>query len=301
MQPTAEHEPDDERLRHGIAVLDLFEREIVTETRLNDFLHRSRPGSQSRQEILAGNYQQDETRLENARRKARGGFAVKKLRVQAMYEHACYIGIDAEIINGQVSVADPEQSRRLSIEHGNWRSHFASRQRTAERDRYREFLESKLKTAAGDQLEPTHDAPAEGLYVDLEERAILLTRALNAMAHRSMLSGLGVAIPDDQYNAPIYDRYEIHTPRLDRNAQNRSQRLFEQAREDFWQASGYPDIRRGGWMREFLLRRRAQKMWKEFMGQFEHAPQQPERVQMRKKLKKIIPEDRLAETSIKDI
>ena len=54
-------------------------------------------------------------------------------------------------------------------------------------------------------------------------------------------------------------------------------------------------------MKEFLLRRKSQKMWNEFKGQFEHSPQQKQRVRVRKQLKKFIPEHRIPETSIEDV
>jgi hypothetical protein len=54
-------------------------------------------------------------------------------------------------------------------------------------------------------------------------------------------------------------------------------------------------------MNEHLLKRKFQKMWHEFAGQFEHSPQQSLRVDMRKQLRSYIPEDRLPETSIEGL
>jgi hypothetical protein len=296
---TAEQELQVERLQHGIAMLDLFDREVTEEDRRNDFLKRTSPGSESRAEILAGNaYNGDATKLSIAINKVRKKFAIRGVQRQAMLEAAGFLGIPATFEGEQVITTDPAEQTRLSSEYGRYRVRYASRQRTEERGLFREHLKSKVEAITGEPIDVQTEAEDDEAFpsVDIEERAVRLTRAINIMAWRSMLSGLNVAIPDPNYSEPIYERYVEQTTEVDRHASNKSRRIYEKAKSDFWVGSGFAEIRKGGIMSEYLLKRKSQKMWREFAGQFEHSPQQKQRVKTRKQLKKFIPEDRLPET-----
>lgn len=306
---SAEQQAEVNRLQHGVAVLDLFSQETEAEDRRKDFLQRTHPGSESRQAILAGpSYKGNEAKLERAISKAYNRYDIKHIRRRAMLEHAAFLGIPAILKGKEIIIESPVESRRLQLEHGKWIKSFASRYRTNERESYRGFLEGKIKAITGENTPESDEAVQDkngvptvvlGPHVNLEERAVRLTRAINTMARRSMLSGFGIATADEVYNQPVYDRYEDGTPHIDQAAINKRERLHVASKGDFWVASGFPSIRKSGIMKEYLLRRRSKKMWEEFEGQFEHSPQQKQRVKVRKQLSNYIPELRLAETKIK--
>ena len=285
-----------ERLQHGIAALDLFSEEVRTEERLSIFLAKSRYGSDTRTEILNGpSYRGDAQKLEQARQNASRGYKAKamRIRLQAMYEHALYLGIDARIEKGMVVVLDKDEQKRLGLEHGNWRVEYASKARSQAREIKRDSIDREILKITGDAREDVWPA------VNLEERAILLTRVVNGMARRSMLSGLGIGIADERYSEGIRDRYEDVTERVDRLSARKVDRLYKKARADYNIASGYSQVRgKGSDMSKLLMERRFSKEWKEFAGQFEHALQQDERVAFRAILRTQIPEDRLSETEI---
>lgn len=303
-----EQQAEVERLQHGIAVLDLFDSEVKAEDKRSEFLRRTHPGTESREEILKGKaYSGDEAKLNNAINKAKRGYAITRIRLKAMEEHAAFLGIEAVIHGKYLVYANPKESYRVGKEHGKWRQNFASRYRSKERESQRESLNSRIRAITGGNVLETelvekdkHGVPTVvvGPYVDLEERAVRLTHAINAMARRSMLSGFGIATSDEVYSEAVYEYYGDNTPRIDQAALNKRERLYKAAKRDFWVASGFPQIRSSGTMREFLLRRRSKKMWEEFEGQFEHSPQQKQRVKVRKQLAKYMREERVPETKI---
>ena len=306
---TPEETAEVNRLQHGIAVLDLSSKEENQEVHRAEFIQKTYRGTESRQEILQGSsYKGDESKLENAITKMVNRYSIRFTRRKAMLEHAAFLGIPAVMKGKRVVTNDPSKQRLLEEEHGKWRMSFSSRHRTNERAMYRGFLESKVQSivAKAPQTERAVETVENGVStvvlgpaVNLEERAVRLTRAINAMARRSMLSGFGVAVADEQYNEPIYERYDDGTTHIDRAVRYKVERLFEVSKRDFWVASGFPEIRKSGTMSEYLLKRRSTKMWNEFKGQFEHAPQQPLRVKVRKQLAGLIPSERLLETKIK--
>jgi hypothetical protein len=289
-----------ERLEHGINVLDLFTKEDKAEVDRQAFLIKTWPGSDTHLEILEGPaYNRDKVKLSNAIREAKAGYTTKRLRRQAMVEHAAFLNIDAIERNNEVIIENQEDRERLSVEHAKWRTHFGSKSMQGARASYKEFLKASIRRITGEP-EPlkAEGELLEGSAVNVVERAILLTRIMNAMSHRSKLTGLGVAIPDEIYNEPIFDRYKERTLVVDQASSNKAVRLLRHERRDFWTASGYKAIYDSGTMKKHLITRRFIKLWNEFAGQFEHAPNQLERVDYREKLTGFIPAERLGETRI---
>jgi len=301
-----EHEQEAERLQHGINALNLFDEIDDEEARRSRFLQLTHTGTDTRQAILERSFKGDESRLNNAVRTSRARYGILARSRKSMIELAGFMGIHAIEQQGQVLVTDATERKRLQAEHGRWRVQYGSN-RVAQRTVFREYLETKLRRLNSVETdEPVVEHQEDGVKtvvvgpaVNIEERAVRLSHAISAMARRSMLSGFGIATIDERYQQPIYDRYENGTPRIDVAAKNKRERLLDDAKRDFWIASGFPAIRTEGAMSEFLLRRRSAKMWHEFAGQFEHPPQQQLRVKVRKQLGKYIPLERLPETKIK--
>lgn len=307
-----EQEDEQRRLQHGINVLDLLDREEKAEAKRADFLRQTHPGTDSRNQILNVSFKGDENRLQHARTTYERRYVIYDLRRQSMVELAGFLGISAVIQNKQVLVTNPADRSRLQREHGEWLKKFGGRNRTAERELYKQRLQSKAATLSMFESPlPASDgrSAAEGVEtvvlgpaVDLEERAVRMTRAINAMARRSMLSGFDVAAVSERHEAPIWDRYTDGTPHVYQAARNKRERLLQAVKRDFWVASGFPalrDFKDRQIMPERELRPRSRKMWEEFTGQFEHPPQQRRRKAVRRQLSRYLSAARLPEVKIK--
>ena len=315
---TAEHSPEIapspeqaevERLRHGIAVLNLFDAEVAAEDRRTEFLHRTHPGTESRETILQGKtYKGDETRLNRAISKAQNRYAITALRLEAMEQHAVFIGIEVAIRDKRLVFANSEDETRLGKEHGKWRQNFASRYRTQERGSYREFLQGKIGKLLGEKASetPTEETLEQGIptivvgpHVNIEERAFRLTKAINNFAWISMLSGFGVAVEDDRYSRLIHDRYKDGTRKVDRAARNKSERLYDEVEDEYWFASGFQAIRESDTMPNRLLQRRSKKMWDEFKSQYMTSYQQGLRVATREQLAEYLTAEQIEMAKVK--
>jgi hypothetical protein len=280
-----------ERLQHGIRVLDLFDEEESAEKRRADFLTQTSLRSDTRQSILEGpSYMGDEQKLNNAIVKAKSRFQINQIKRESIIELAAYMGIEASIKNKKVVVMDRSDRDRLFTEHGRWIKLFG-RNKKSEREIFRERLSmhvDKLQPVEEEEQPSENDVIIAGPAVDIKDRAFRLTRAINHMARRSMLSGFDVAAVTDRHMEPIWDRYEDGTPRVYVAAERKRDRLVEEIKRDFWVASGFPLLRRSGVMPERELRPRSRKMWEEFTGQLEHPPQQYLRKLVRKQLSKYL-------------
>src|SRR5690242_18824393 len=83
----------------------------------------------------------------------------------------------------------------------------------------------------------------EGGHIAVRQRAERLIMTMNTLAHRNMLNGLDVAVNDPEDQIPIRDRYLSGTPRVIENSRSKSDRLEEEAKQHFWQATGFAAIR----------------------------------------------------------
>jgi hypothetical protein len=284
------------RLQHGIAVLDLFAKEVTAEERREDFLTKTRYGSETRQQILEGRYHGDKAKFERAIHTVRERYKIKSIARESLYEHALFLGREVRLTSKAVIFSSKEDEDFVTKQHGEWRAAFASKQRAQEREDYRHnFLEPKIRAITGEKPpEPTFEAVTNSR----EDRAVLIVRALNAIARRSMLSGLRVAVADPRYKDNIYDRYKEGTPHLDKASMRKFDRLYYEAQQYFWDANNYDDVIRTGGIEEKLLRRLVQHEWDKFVTQFEFSPHREHRDKYRKGLKRYIPAERLPETKI---
>jgi hypothetical protein len=296
-----------ERLQHGLRVLDLFDQEEKAETSRTEFLKLTEPKTEAREEILNGPaYKGDNAKLNNAIAKSKNRYGIRHLRRLSMLELAAHIGVEAVIRGRSVVVEDKAERTRLSVEHGKWLTHFG-RNRIDERAIKRQQLESQINKLAGafspeTAAAETHDAVDPvvlGPAVNLEERAFRLTRAINYMARRSMLSGFDVATVTDRHMEPIWNRYEDGTPVVYVAARRKRDYLLDEVKRDFWVASGFPLLRQTTIMKEREIRPRSRKMWEEFSGHFEHPPQQSQRKKVRKQLSNYLSDEQISAAKVK--
>ncbi|HET8991963.1 MAG TPA: hypothetical protein VFN31_02950 [Candidatus Saccharimonadales bacterium] len=288
-----ERQAEAARLGHGLACLDLFEKEVKEEDERQRFVSLTAPGSDTRQNILAGpSYAGDETKLEAARSKAYSRYGINNIKRQAMYHHALYLGIEAKIDRSRVITVNPEDQERLSVEHGKWRAAFASKQREQERNDQRDYIEGRIRRLLGTQETEGPIVKA----VNIEDRAVLLTRALNILAHRSMLSGMNVAVVDPSYKIGIYDRYKDDTPFVKSASLRKFTRLYLEAQRNFWDANNFSEFVRSGVYEETLLRQLIQHWWDVFTALYEFSPNHDRLDAARNAYKKYIPASRMHET-----
>jgi len=308
---SSEQQAEINRLQHGIAVLDLFTKEVEVEGKNSRFRHLVRPHSESRDEILHGPvYKGDEAKLERAVTKSR--YAVRHTRLRAMLEHAAFLGIPASLKGKQVLTKDPEDQARLGLEHGRWRMEFATHRRQNERATQRDYLLSRIAAV----VTPAPEQPTEAVSTDslpiavrapsinLEERAFRITRAINAMAHRSKLSGFRVAGVTERHVELIWDHYQDGTPIIYAAANNRRNRLLNVVNREFWIGSGFAALQASR-MPVMELQAKYEKALEEFTGYFEHSGQYENSVQQnrreksRKQLENLLSEERIANTKIR--
>ncbi len=149
----------------------------------------------------------------------------------------------------------------------------------------------ELEGQTGDLPIPSY-GPA-GSYVDVKERAQHLANALEAFGRRNQRLGFDVAIHSDAYKDPIWRHYLDVTPVVIEGAQNNVENFLNEAKANFWAATGFQALRGSGLVGEQGLIKepevvaRSRKMWRDFSGEYGDPKDRPARDKYKKKLEKM--------------
>jgi hypothetical protein len=289
-----------QRLQHGVTVLNFFDQEVEAEDRLNRFVRDTRYGSETRDQILHGqSYRGDEKRLNRAINRAEKKYIISDIKRRAILEQAGYEGVPAKLKSRAVEFENDEDQERVLSAHARWRVLFASRQRTEIRAMQRAEFQSRIdaiknanedvdaqlrfSTTSQEELEPAQT-------VDVHDRAFLVYRAVQLLAHVSKIAGLGVAVRSEYRKTPIWEYYGDKTAYLTQKAENRAERLMVQVGKDFAESSGYAEAKTAGLMTAREYKERFQHDWRKFLATFEQSPNQGRRLKIRKTLGKYLTE-----------
>ncbi|GAC1499474.1 MAG: hypothetical protein NVS1B10_02220 [Candidatus Saccharimonadales bacterium] len=120
----------------------------------------------------------------------------------------------------------------------------------------------------GYRPEPVVTYGPRGSYVDIAEGSKHMKDALTALGKSNQRIGFGVASNARQYNGPIFGRYRGRTRAVQEGAEDNINRYIEDAKQSFWQATGFTALRKTGIFSDELISARAKHMWKEFSTEY---------------------------------
>jgi hypothetical protein len=132
---------------------------------------------------------------------------------------------------------------------------------------------------------------SEAPSITLVERAERMVHVLNTLAHRNMLLGLSVGATDPEYQDPIYERYAEGTPIVLEHSRSKVDRLYYQAKLEFWRATGFETLRGTGMLGRKEVAARSDKMWRDFRWKYGHPKVHDELDRFRKSQLKLLPKD----------
>ena len=135
-----------------------------------------------------------------------------------------------------------------------------------------------------------------GSYVDVIDRATHLDIALAAFGKRNQRIGFDLASNVSQYDSPIYARYRSRTHSVREGTYKNTVVLMEEAKQNFWQATGYSALRGTRLVSNRAIDARGRKMWREFSSEYGNPSNRMHRNEYRAALKKSV---RLARQIIK--
>jgi len=124
--------------------------------------------------------------------------------------------------------------------------------------------------------------------VDLELRAHHLHKALIAMGKANQREGFGLASRIEPHASEIRGRYKRSTDARVRHATSNVESFMQEAKREFWSATGFAALRASGLMPEGELDARGAQMWRDFSRRFAGPPHRPARDRYKANLKKQI-------------
>jgi hypothetical protein len=104
--------------------------------------------------------------------------------------------------------------------------------------------------------------------VSVLDRATHLTNALGAFGLRNQRLGFDTASNVGPYNRSIEARYGRHTPRVQEGAARNALKFLDDARHEFWAASGFVVMRKQAPESRNEINAAARKEWRDFNNRF---------------------------------
>jgi hypothetical protein len=105
-------------------------------------------------------------------------------------------------------------------------------------------------------------------YKDVAERAEQLQAALGAFSLRNQRMGFAVASQTPRHNGPIFGRYRARVPLVQQGAERNTSYYVNEARINFWKATGFAAMRASGHFNEEQINARARNMWEKFSARY---------------------------------
>lgn len=139
-------------------------------------------------------------------------------------------------------------------------------------------------------IEPPAVYGSKGSYVDLAERAEHLLDALQAIGPRNKRFGFDTASNDRSYNRPIKERYTGALEAIQMGAKDNAENFEEQAKQEFWQATGYIALRKTKprLATKGEINGGGRKMWRDFEHEYGHTSTRKQRDRYKRQLAKTI-------------
>jgi hypothetical protein len=125
-----------------------------------------------------------------------------------------------------------------------------------------------------------------GSYVDLAGRAQFLSAALSAFGKRNQRLGFDLASNSRQYSSPIWGRYRSRTPTVQEGAQVNAEDFLDQAKQNFWRATGYQALKSTNLAPNKEINASASKMWMRFAVQYADPEKRQKRDTYKRQLKR---------------
>ncbi len=85
---------------------------------------------------------------------------------------------------------------------------------------------------------------------------------------RNQRVGLPVAANDHHHNGPIFGRYRAAVPQVQDGAEKNAGDYLDEAKQNFWEGSGFEALRKGQIRNKRQLDARARVMWEKFFARF---------------------------------
>lgn len=124
--------------------------------------------------------------------------------------------------------------------------------------------------------------------VDLQSRAHHLHEALIAIGKANQREGFGLASRIEPHASEIRGRYKKGTDARVRHATSNVESFMQDAKREFWSATGFAALRASGLVPKDELDARAAQMWRDFSRRFAGPPHRPGRDRYKANLKKQI-------------
>ncbi len=152
----------------------------------------------------------------------------------------------------------------------------------------REFFPSDPpEKLLGDQTIPTtYGEP--GTYVNIAQRSKLLISALNNFGLRNQRLAFSYIADTPRHRKSSWGKYGSKTPQVKRGAERKADEFLDQAKIDFWNATGFKELRGKGLGVDEQLDSEAKKMWRDFAAAFEHPSKNDQKNQYTKDLNRNI-------------
>jgi hypothetical protein len=120
--------------------------------------------------------------------------------------------------------------------------------------------------------QPNHAIPTiygkPGSYVDLHERAKLLTSSLQAIGKANQRVGFVDAAEVPPHRSDIWGRYARNTPRVIEGADRNRSEYQLQAKNDFWKATGLVALQSANMADKHTRDAMGRTMWRDFSKKF---------------------------------
>lgn len=127
-----------------------------------------------------------------------------------------------------------------------------------------------------------------GTYVDIATGAQHVINALTAIGKKNQRHGFGVASNTRQLNREIYDRYREAVPRVQEGAEANAEAFLQEAKQEFWAATGFTALKAAGIYPKQSMDKRANQMWREFSGKYDYPGKAQKRSAYRRTLARAI-------------
>lgn len=135
--------------------------------------------------------------------------------------------------------------------------------------------------------------------VDIESRAYHLSKALIAMGKANQREGFGLAASIEPHASEIWGRYKRGTDKVVERATDNIVGFNEEAKRNFWQATGFTVLRASGLMNKAELDARAKGTWTDFSRRFAGPPHRERRDKFKRNLRKQMTAQKMIKKSLR--